>query len=200
MCKWVSDGCGRNICCCIIFVPRYLGCFDPETEILMGDGKTLKKVKDIRTGDSVLNPLTQDALKVGKVYVGKESEPMIEITAGGSVVKVNKGHVMVTEAGLKKAIELMIGDKIGSYGKDWVAIDSIRQLPVDPAQEVYHFEAGTSSSWRDRVIVSNGLISGDRWLQDQMMLAPGGAADKVTAIPPPPAAPAIPTAVAGGKQ
>jgi hypothetical protein len=158
--------------CCKCFPARVMQCFHPMTEIVLADGKTTRKAMELKTGDRLLNPLTNKAVTIGKIVAGPEQDPLVEITAGGHVLKVNRKHPMVTESGLKQASTLLVTDRLVDAKGKWVAIESLRNLPVEEGQFVINFDVSDSPHWRDHVVISGGLLSADRWVQDELTLNP----------------------------
>lgn len=85
-------------------------CLWVEEEVIMGDG-SLKKIKDIRVGESVItvNPETceQTITKVINQYVKPTEKPIVKLTTiSGRELVCTNDHLILTLKGWKKAGEL----------------------------------------------------------------------------------------------
>ena len=82
-----------------------------------------KAIKDIRKGDFVWNPVTEQSIEVSIVMESSEAEPLIEIlTINGKSLKVTQKHPIKTKAGLKTADDLKVGDFVEVANDDFEQI------------------------------------------------------------------------------
>jgi hypothetical protein len=168
------------------FCRRWMGCFDPNTNIVMGD-KSTKMAVDIKEGDLVWNPIAERAARVTKRVAGPEELAMIEFGYGDKLVKVTQDHPVVVqklavEASLlsdtlnmssaytvKQARDLSKDDSVLGSDGQYHRIDVLRQLPLKANQAVINFELeGGSNDIRDHAVVANGIISGDLAVQNTL--------------------------------
>ena len=145
------------------------GCFDPNTEILLEQGR-VRKARNIRVGDRVYNPITRTSAKIAKIISGPESDPMVELGFDGYLLKVTRTHPLLTPKGMKRAENLLQGDSVfDAFGTER-AIQYARQAPVDPTQRVINFELESDSNdFVDRLIVGNNVVSGDLSVQNSSL-------------------------------
>ncbi len=161
---------------------RWWGCFDPNTEILMGD-KTTKRVSAIKDGDFVWNPLAAQAMRVTKRVAGPEEIPMIEIRYNGKTIRVTQDHPMVvkntavaasmnvnaaadTGYGIKQARDLSKDDLLLGPDGLYHQIEFAAEAPLKAHQTVINFElAAPSGSIQDHAVVANGIVTGDLAVQ-----------------------------------
>lgn len=168
------------------FCRRWMGCFDPNTNIVMGD-KSTKMAVDIKEGDLVWNPLAEQAARVTKRVAGPEELAMIEFGYGDKLVKVTQDHPVVVQKlainasllsdtlnmssayTVKQARDLSKDDLILASDGQYHRIDVLRQLPLKANQAVINFELESSSNdIRDHAVVANGIISGDLAVQNTL--------------------------------
>jgi hypothetical protein len=154
-----SDAC--YICGCY----RDSGCFAPGVKITMADG-SLRKIEDVRAGDMVRNAKTSAAVKVRQVIEGPEGLPLIRFGFEGATVTTSQAHPVLTAAGLKPANELKKGDTIFDAQGNPHHLTILQDLPVEEGQRVINVNLDAASSDTDqRLIVSDGIITGDIVLQ-----------------------------------
>jgi hypothetical protein len=161
------------------FCKRFNGCFDPNTDILMGDGST-KTAKDIKEGDLLWNPLAKSSEKVTKLVAGPEELAMVALGYGDKVIRVTQDHPIVvenqivkasllsnTENGgtgytVKQALDLTQDDAVLGSDGQFHKLTALRTLPVKFNQTVINFELEASSnSIQDHAVVANGIVTGD---------------------------------------
>ena len=147
---------------------RYIGCFDPETVITLAD-KTSKKVRDLSVGDEVFNPITKRASKVKDILESAEQKGMVLIEAGALNLKVTQGHpVYIATKGNIVASALKVGDKMVSADGSEVLITKVETLAPDSSQKVINFTLEGGESFDDHMLIANGLLSGDLFVQKQL--------------------------------
>jgi hypothetical protein len=149
--------------------PTGQGCFDPNTEILLEEGR-VTKARHIKIGDRVYNPLTQTSAPVARITSGPEREPMIELGFDGYLLKVTRTHPVLTPKGMKRAEHLLQGDSVfDAFGNERM-VQYVRRAPLDPNQRVINFELETSSlEFIDRLVVGNNVVSGDLAVQNSSL-------------------------------
>lgn len=178
---YVTDQQGKaNTSACYIcgLVRHRKGCFPPGVRIATDDKGASKLVEDIGVGDLLWNPILKKQQSVARVIQGPEELPLIEISFAGSSVKVSQEHPVLTSDGLKMANELSVDDSIfGSDGKAQV-ISKISKLPVRDGQTVINFilEADPKLGQDGRMVLADGMITGDLILQNSLVTAAGGTA------------------------
>lgn len=150
------------ICACV----RVSGCFHPDTQISLSDGTT-KKAKEVTVQDSLLNPVTGKAVKVLSVVESKEQAELVEFGFEKVKLKVSEGHAVLVEGGkLKKAKELVVGDKVLGADKKYHSIDNLKRLSVESGQKVINFNLETDSKdTNDHMLLSDGIATGDLFVQ-----------------------------------
>lgn len=182
----------RAACRYYCYYQRTRSCFPPDTQIQMADGNT-KRIDEINSGDLVWNPALNKAVKVGKMISGPESDPLYEIGYGTTKVRVTKTHPMVVQnpelnkvihpaslsssdsqgslpnARVKKANQLTVNDSILGADGEFHKVTVVRQLPVDPDQQVFNFELeSTSGKLANHMIVADGIVTGDVSVQAEL--------------------------------
>ena len=132
----------------------------------MADG-SLRKIEDIRAGDLVRNTKTGAPVKVGQVIEGPESLPLIRFGFDGTAVTTSQAHPVLTAAGLKPTNELKKGDTIFDAQGNPHTLTILETLPIEEGQRVINVNLdATSSDVDQRLIVSDGIITGDIVLQN----------------------------------
>jgi len=151
--------------CYICGCYRAVGCFPPGVKITMADG-SLRNIDDVRAGDSVRNAKTGAPIKVRQVIEGPESLPLIRFGFDGTTVTTSQAHPVLTAAGLKPANELKKGDTIFDARGNPHPLTILETLPLEEGQRVINVRLDVDSSNADeRLIVSDGIITGDIVLQ-----------------------------------
>lgn len=158
----------------------------------MGDGKTEKRISDIVLGDTAWNPVTKRAVAIQSVTVGSELPPMLEIGYGDTTVFVTQGHPMVVGADLsafrqaalggietkmngyqvKKAVDLTKSDSILGLDGKLHKVSTLKLRPIQKNQTVWNITLDTESTrLEDRMIVANGIVTGDVGIQVKLVRA-----------------------------
>ena len=149
------------ICGCI----RIEGCFAPGVKITMADGSLLN-IEDVRAGDMVRNAKTGAPVKVGKVIEGPEALPLIRFGFDGATVTTSQAHPVLTATGLKPANQLKRGDTVFDAQGNPHPVTILETLPLEEGQRVINVDLeAASSDANKRLIVSDGIITGDIVLQ-----------------------------------
>ena len=131
----------------------------------MADG-SLRNIEDVRAGDMVRNAKTGAPVKVGKVIEGPEALPLIRFGFDGTTVTTSQAHPVLTAAGLKPANELKKGDTVFDAQGNPHPLTILETLPLEEGQRVINVNLDAASSDADeRLIVSDGIITGDIVLQ-----------------------------------
>jgi len=144
---------------------RAEGCFAPGVKITMADG-SLRKIEDVRAGDMVRNAKTGTAVKVSKVIEGPEALPLLRFGFDGATVTTSQAHPVLTATGLKPANQLTKGDTVFDSQGNPHPVTILETLPLEEGQRVINVDLEAASSDADeRLIVSDGIITGDIVLQ-----------------------------------
>jgi len=143
---------------------RTHGCFVAGTRVQVGVGQ-LVPVELLGRGASVLSYGGVRA-RVRRAVRGPELLPVVAIaTADGARLMVTREHPMLTVVGLKPARALSIADQLLSASGAPTAVSSLSSRSYDGL--VYNFELpGTAEA--DHLVVAEGLVSGDLYLQEQL--------------------------------
>ena len=147
---------------------RDQGCFAPGVKITMADG-SLRNIEDIRAGDLLRNAKTGAAIAVREVIEGPEPLPLIRFGFDDTTVTTSQAHPVLTVAGLKPAKDLKEGDTIFDLRGNPHPLTILETLPLEEGQRVINVDLNAASSDADeRLIVSDGIITGDIVLQAQL--------------------------------
>jgi hypothetical protein len=161
----IGAGTSYSEACYICGCYRDIGCFAPGVKITMADG-SLRKIEDMRAGDAVRNAKTGAPVKVRQVIEGPEALPLIRFGFEGTTVTTSQAHPVLTAAGPKPANELKKGDTVFDAQGNPHALTILEELPVEEGQRVINVNLDAASSDTDqRLIVSDGIITGDLVLQ-----------------------------------
>ena len=144
------------------------GCFSPDTKILVKDRGEID-ARDVKAGDLLHNPKTGGYASVEQVVQGPEKK-VVELhflvgeTSRSS--KVSFGHIMVTKRGYIRARDVRRGDHLLRADGSWVSVVTITEVPAD---HVINFVLNPNSrSYEDHLVASDGLVTGDLWLQTNL--------------------------------
>lgn len=115
---WKTDRKVMNLFDCICLDE----CFDEDSPVLMADG-TLKRIKDVVSGDKILNwseqrqEFKEDVVEaVHRNLISSMSEKMYQLTFdNGRVIKCTGNHKFLTKNGWKRADELNNEDDLIMY-------------------------------------------------------------------------------------
>jgi len=144
---------------------RYDGCFPPGVKITMADG-SLRNIEDVRVGDLVRNAKTGAPVKVGKMIAGAEALPLIRFGFDGTTVTTSQAHPVLTGTGLKPANQLKKGDTVFDAQGHPHPISILETLPIKEGQIVINVDLeAASSDANERLLISDGIITGDIVLQ-----------------------------------
>jgi hypothetical protein len=144
------------------------GCFSPDTKILVKDRGEID-ARDVKAGDLLLNPRTGGYSRVEQVVQGPEKEVVeLRFLVGGTsrASRVSFGHIMVTKRGYVRASDVRRDDQLLRSDGSWVSVSIVKKVP---ARHVINFVLNSNSrSYEDHVVVSDGLVTGDLWLQTNL--------------------------------
>ena len=111
-------------------------------------------------------PRRAHPVKVSQVIEGPEPRPLIRFGFDGTTVTTSQAHPVLTAVGLKPAKELKKGDTIFDAQSNPRTITVLETLPLEEGQRVINVSLDPASSNADeRLIVSDGIITGDIVLQ-----------------------------------
>lgn len=143
-----------------------LGCFEYRTKIRMADGSD-QEINRIKEGDLVWNPIRKTAARVKRMTVGPEAENLVVIKIPGSTLRVTQKHPVPTRVRLKLAKDVVISDEIQDGQGKWHKIEKIRQQK--PNLMVVNLALDSDSADADdHVVLADGIVSGDLFLQEKM--------------------------------
>lgn len=93
----VASGCHRP-CNKVIWWHRFgHSSFDLNAKILRGDQKTTVAARLVQAGDTLWNPMRGTAVKVRKVVIGFEAEPLLDLVYDGGSLRISQRHPMVLD-------------------------------------------------------------------------------------------------------
>lgn len=147
---------------------KQAGCFDEDTLIKMGDG-SLKKIRSIRNGDLVFNPVLKRAFPVSKVTMGYEKQALYEVGYSSATARVTYNHPFLTKMGIKTAEQLTGKDELIGKSGIYHRIKSLKVLPIKKKQVVVNISLKSGSeNPQYHMIEADGVVSGDLFLQEQL--------------------------------
>ena len=112
------------------------------------------------------NAKTGAAVKVGKVIEGPEALPLIRFGFDGTTVTTSQAHPILTATGLKPANQLKKRDTVFDAQGNPHPVTILETLPIEEGQRVINVNLDTpSADVNERLIVSDGIITGDIVLQ-----------------------------------
>ncbi len=147
--------------------PNALGCFREGTNIMMADG-TLNKIELVQPGDMVWNPVTQRATQVFYKTVGPEYEPLIEVKTDSQTLYVTQKHPMlIGDSQIIQAKHLLplMDVFVEKHKKEKIL--SVRQVSSLDLPVVYNIKL-LGDSDADHFVLSEGIITGDLYLQEKL--------------------------------
>ncbi|WP_141736085.1 Hint domain-containing protein [Oligoflexus tunisiensis] len=148
------------------------GCFAKDTQIRLPDGRDVS-IQSLKAGDKVWNPLLKRAVSVAKVVRGPENKPLYQIVQGDRTVRVTQTHPFVTPLGLIPASQLRVGDLIQSEDGRWAAVDAVVKETQKYDDDVFNLElAADAYTEAAHMVVANGIMSGDLFLQKRVQSRP----------------------------
>jgi hypothetical protein len=133
----------------------------------MADGSELA-VERFGDYESVLNPVTGRAARVARITAGEEKHDLVVIDTGTSRVQLTEGHPVPTARGIVQASALRPDDELTVDGGKQVKIRRLTREAPAPGLLVYNIEIEGGASADEHMIVANGLVVGDLWLQEQL--------------------------------
>lgn len=149
------------------------GCLTGDTKILLGDGKTEKRIDEMNQWDRAWNPILKKSFAVRKYTAGPENKPLIQLTVTGQSIQATTDHPFLTTMGLKPASAISVGDKI-RRGEGWEPVTAVTQIPVpDKAPTVWNLELeGPDDDLDSHYVVANGIVTGDLLIQNKLKKDP----------------------------
>lgn len=146
---------------------RLTGCFPGDVRLTL-EGGLKKAIADIRPGDRLLNPLTGRVSEIKKMVRGEEKSALRQIGAADSQVVVTEKHPLFTKRGIIPADQLKSGDEIMTVSRGWQPVLFINVLPIEPNQVVYNVEVDGSHLELGHALASDGIVTGDLWIQEKL--------------------------------
>lgn len=141
------------------------GCFAPETQITMADGSRLP-INEVRIGDEVMSAAGRP-VAVKTVIAGPEAKPMYRVGFAGRTVKVTEEHPFQTKDGLKKAHDLAVGDEVLDVDGSYAPLQVLDLVPADDEQMVWNVLLDGDSDPQTHMLIGDGIVSGDLFLQNR---------------------------------
>lgn len=139
-----------------------VGCFAAGTMIHVSKDKAVE-VQTLQKGDYVYNPITDRRQKLVEVVAGPEEQDLFRFSFNDSELVVTYDHPMTTKRGVVMAAEVTANDQILIEGNKWVAA-TIETLPSH-GQTVYNFVLEGDHQRQNHMILANGVVTGDLYLQ-----------------------------------
>lgn len=166
---WLQNSGHYNNYCWICACFRVSGCFAPGTLIRLAD-QTVKPIEEIRAGEQVWNPVSRKPATVERIIEGPEKFPLIEYGFDGSVSHVSQKHPVLTGAGIKTAVDLVLNDTVVSGDGTLHNITQLRTLPLEDGQMVINLitEDWSVPPEEQHYLVADGMITGDLILQNEL--------------------------------
>lgn len=153
----------------VLFKRTTCGCVTADTEIVIEDGKTTKRIDEIVESDLIWNPLLKKAFPIRRMTVGPEKIPMIKIQIAGKEIKATGKHPFVTRNGIVPAFELEEGQEILIEDGIFAKISAIESIPVavgETAPNVWNIELeAPNDDHAAHHMVANGITTGDLMIQ-----------------------------------
>jgi len=141
------------------------GCFAKGTKIATAKDVELP-IEKLHAGDRVMLADGRTS-RIQRLVAGPEAKPMVAFeTADGRKIMVTNEHPMATKAGLKLAKDVMISDELKTAEGKFVLIQNISQKKY--TEHVYNFELEGSGKDADHLVIADGLVSGELFLQNKM--------------------------------
>jgi len=145
------------------------GCFDPATTLLLEGGRVIQ-ASDVQLGDRLYNSLSGRSFPVKRILAGEEPLPMVELGYQGYLLRVTQQHPIITNAGVKRAKNIAVGDIILDADGNERRVEYVRFAEVVPGQRVINFELDVDShDPLDRVIVGENIASADLAVQQSTL-------------------------------
>ncbi len=144
------------------------GCVSEDTKILMGDGKTEKRIDQIAEGDKVWNPVLKKAMPIHHLSRGPEKVPLLTIKTAGDELNATGNHPFPTRSGMKTAFQLEVGEEIQLASGRWAKIEAIKVKGHEAghAPVVWNIEIDApADNWDAHHYVANGIDTGDLFIQ-----------------------------------
>lgn len=151
---------------------RKNGCFAADTLILL-PGKEPKPIRELKGENEAINA-RGETQSIASFVGGPELKQLLYFsTAAGHHIGVTVEHPMVTGRGLLKAADVHIGDTLARY-------NAAPERVVDIAKRytsdfVYNFSLSGAGSQDKHLVVANGFVTGDLYLQQQLKQQPKAA-------------------------
>jgi DNA-directed RNA polymerase beta subunit len=150
----------------------FLCCLTGDTEILLGDGKSTKKIKDMKNGDIIMSVDIKTHKNIStkiKNYFEKKKQIIYEIkTMDGKTLKCTGDHPILAKLESKipnvdkmiLAEKLKIGDKILTYlfkemNENMITYSKIESIYQLPPEDVYDF----TTCAKTHTMIANGCIT-----------------------------------------
>jgi hypothetical protein len=149
----------------------FWGCFPPGVRVLTDDGQRSKKVEDVSVGDHLWNPKLKRSVRVNQIIQGPEKKDIVVVKAGTMSVRLSTEHPVVTNAGVKQALELVVGDIVEDGHGQPHAIEEIVHEPATPDLTVINFILERFGSEHDGLLVADGILVGDLTAQRALSAA-----------------------------
>ena len=90
---------------------------------------------------------------------------MYRIGYGGKSVVVTQTHPFQTKVGIQAAKHLRLGDKVLTASGDFIALEKVEKLPINPTQVVKNLSIKNAKSTVDHMVEADGVVTGDLYLQ-----------------------------------
>lgn len=136
------------------------GCVEESMLVTMADG-TQKPIKELSVGERLKTGTEKDAA-VTKIIRGQEDELIVLRARGGENLKVSAFHPILTDSGMKCALDVSPADKLVDENENLLDIDAIYEIQGDFT--VYNVELENEDSF-----ICAGYFVGDNEMQADVM-------------------------------
>ena len=97
---------------------------------------------------------------------GPEALPLLRFGFDGTTVTTSQAHPVLTATGLKPANQLKKGDTVFDAQGNPHPVTILESLPIEEGQRVINVDLeAASTDANDRLLISDGIITGDIVLQ-----------------------------------
>ncbi len=144
------------------------GCFQEDTQITLGDGKTTRAIDQLTESDSVWNPILKKAQSIKRMTRGPEALPMLSIQTASGNVTVTGGHPFpMPDGSIVQAHVLKVGDKVLVNG-EWETISAVEIKQSEKQPVVWNLELIGDDNQDTHFILANGIVTGDLKIQEDI--------------------------------
>ena len=104
-------------------------------------------------------------MRVVRVVKGPEELGLVELSYEGFALRVSRKHPVLTGNGMKPAGELQPGEIVFDGEGRERRLERVTLLPIEEGQRVINFILDGALDAQDRMILAEGIVSGDLIVQ-----------------------------------